>query len=369
MEPFSIQESIETRNEANIKVVGIGGGGSNTINHMHNEGVAKIELVVANTDSQALASSPVNSKIHLGEKLTRGLGAGMKPSVGQAAAEESYEDVKKRLDKSDVVFIAAGLGGGTGTGAAPIIAKAAKEAGALTIAVTTRPFRFEGKKRARLAAKGLEELKAECDSIVVIPNDKLLDIAEKSMGIKESFRMVDDVLHQAVSGMSGVILNYGDNDINVDFADVKTVMQHKGLALMGIGQAQGENAAADALRHAIESPLLDNMSLHGAMGVLVNFHIHPDFSLHKMTEAMDIVYDSADEEADIIFGTITDDSYDPDFVKITIIATGFEKVESEPATYGSTATTSAEPAPKPVQQTLPDIDPADLEIPTFMRNQ
>jgi cell division protein FtsZ len=228
------------------------------------------------------------------------------------------------LSGADIVFISAGLGGGTGTGAAPIIAQAAKEVGALTVSVVTSPFRFEGRKRAKLAKEGLEELKRESDSIIVVPNEKLLSIVEKNLGIKESFRMVDDILAQAVGGISKVILSHGENDINLDFADVKTVMSHRGLALMGAGYATGTNAAYDAAKAAIESPLLDNISIDGAMGVLVHFDVHPDYPIMEIGEAMGIIEESADEDAAVIFGTTTNSNMEIDEVKITIVATGFE---------------------------------------------
>jgi len=326
MEEFEI-DIVETKchtNGAKIKAIGVGGGGGNMINHMISEGINSIDLIVANTDAQALDSSLAPYKMQLGLNATRGLGAGMIPDKGREAALESFEDIKEMLDGSDIVFISAGLGGGTGTGAAPIIAQAAKEVGALTVSIVTSPFKFEGRKRTKLAKEGLEELKRESDSIIVVPNEKLLSIVEKNLGIKESFRMVDDILAQAVGGISKVILSHGDNDINLDFADVKTVMNHRGLALMGTGYSSGAAAAYDAAKMAIESPLLDNISIDGAMGVLVQFDIHPDYPLNGISEAMEIIYDSADEDADVIFGTTTNADMEIDEVKITIVATGFE---------------------------------------------
>ncbi len=326
MEEFEI-DIVETKchtNGAKIKAIGVGGGGGNMINHMISEGINSIDLIVANTDSQALDSSLAPFKMQLGINATRGLGAGMVPDKGREAALESFEDIKTMLEGADIVFISAGLGGGTGTGAAPIIAQAAKEIGALTVSIVTSPFKFEGRKRTKLAKEGLEELKRESDSIIVVPNEKLLSIVEKNLGIKESFRMVDDILAQAVGGISKVILSHGENDINLDFADVKTVMGHRGLALMGAGYATGTNAAYDAAKAAIESPLLDNISIDGAMGVLVHFDIHPDYPIMEIGEAMNIVEESADEDASVIFGTTTDESMDIDEVRITIVATGFE---------------------------------------------
>jgi len=326
MEEFNIN-IVETKcvtNGAKIKAIGVGGGGGNMINHMIEQGVNSIDLIVANTDAQALESSMAPFKMQLGINATRGLGAGMVPDKGREAALESFEDIKSILEGSDIVFISAGLGGGTGTGAAPVIAQAAKEVNALTVAIVTSPFKFEGKKRAKLAKEGLEELKRESDSIIVVPNEKLLSIVEKNLGIKESFKMVDDILTQAVSGISKVILSHGDNDINLDFADVKTVMSHRGLALMGAGYSTGNNAAYDAAKAAIESPLLDNISIDGAMGVLVHFDIHPDYPIMEIGEAMSIVEESADDDAAVIFGTTTNTNMEIDEVRITIVATGFE---------------------------------------------
>ncbi len=324
MEEFNITEATSGVLGAKIKAIGVGGGGGNMINHMINEGVTGIDLLVANTDAQALDASLAPYKMQLGMNVTKGLGAGMKPEVGKAAAEESYDNIKTMLNGADLVFISAGLGGGTGTGAAPIIAQAAKEVGALTVSIVTTPFAFEGRKRKRLAKAGLEELKKESDSIIVVPNERLLSIVEKNLGMRDSFRLVDNVLAQAVSGISNVILSHGANDINLDFADVKTVMSHRGLALMGVGESQGNSAAYDAAKTAIESPLLDNLSIDGAMGILVHFRIHPDYPLAEISEAMDIVEENADEDANIIFGTTTSEDFPIDEVKLTIIATGFE---------------------------------------------
>lgn len=311
-------------NVAKISVIGVGGGGCNMVNHMINEGSHKIDLIAANTDLQVLHISKAPKKIQLGLKLTKGLGAGMKPEVGRDAAIESYEDIKNAIDKADIVFIAAGLGGGTGTGAAAIIAKAAKEAGALTVSVVTKPFSWEGQKRAGLANLGLEELKKVSDSIIVIPNDRLLDIIDENIGMKDAFKIIDNILYQAVNGMSEVILNPGNSDINTDFADVRTIMQHKGMALMGIGRAKGEGAAIKALESAIDSPLLDKMSLSGAKGILIHFNIHPQVSLLAINNVMGAIHDTIDSNAEVIFGTTSDPTLEKDEVKITIVATGFE---------------------------------------------
>ncbi|MBU0925557.1 cell division protein FtsZ [bacterium] len=316
-------------NVAKIAVIGVGGGGCNMINHMINEGSHKIDLIAANTDLQVLHISKAPKKIQLGLKLTKGLGAGMKPEVGRDSAVESYEEIKATLKGADIIFIAAGLGGGTGTGAAAIIAKAAKEIGALTVSVVTKPFTWEGKKRAGLANLGLEELKKVSDSIIIVPNDRLLEIIDENVGMKDAFKIIDNILYQAVNGMSEVILNPGNSDINTDFADVKTIMQHKGMALMGIGRAKGENAAQRALEDAIDSPLLDKVSLNGAKGILIHFNIHPQVSLFAINDVMGSINDRMDSNAEIIFGTTSDSTLEKDEVKITIVATGFESKNDE----------------------------------------
>ena len=381
MEEFSI-DIVETKcntNGAKIKAIGVGGGGGNMINHMIQEGINSIDLIVANTDAQALDSSLAPFKMQLGINATRGLGAGMVPDKGREAALESFEDIKATLEGSDIVFISAGLGGGTGTGAAPIIAQAAKEIGALTVSIVTSPFKFEGRKRTKLAKEGLEELKRESDSIIVVPNEKLLSIVEKNLGIKESFRMVDDILAQAVGGISKVILSHGENDINLDFADVKTVMGHRGLALMGAGYATGVNAAYDAAKAAIESPLLDNISIDGAMGVLVHFDIHPDYPIMEIGAAMNIVEESADEDASVIFGTTTNENMDIDEVRITIVATGFEDKNAiaEPTVRkqttlpeaGATTINTFRSANKMVVGGYNGDHEDILDVPTFLRKQ
>jgi len=311
-------------NVAKIAVVGVGGGGCNMINHMIDEGIYKVDLIVANTDLQALRVSKAPKKIQLGLELTKGLGAGMKPEVGRDSAIESYEEIKESLRGSDIVFVAAGLGGGTGTGAAAIIAKAAKDVGALTVAVVTKPFKWEGKRRTGLANLGLEELKKVTDSIIVVKNDKLKDISDPNIGLKDAFKIVDNILYQAVNGMSEVILKPGTNDINADFADIQTIMQHKGMALMGIGKAKGEDATLKALENAIKSPLLDEVTLSGAQGIMVHWTVNPNIPLSSVTDIMEEINNTIDGDADIIFGTTTDDTLDEDEVKITIVATGFD---------------------------------------------
>ena len=370
---FTVEE-IKNPSGARIVAVGVGGGGGNMIGHMVREGVQGIEMVMINTDSQALDQLDNVKKIQIGAKHTGGLGAGMKPEIVRDSALENYDDIKNVLEGADIVFISAGLGGGTGTGAAPVVAGIAKEVGALTVSVVTKPFNFEGKKRAKLAEMGLDELKKESDSIVVIPNEKLLSIIDKRLGIKESFKIVDSVLAQAVSGTSGVILSSGDNDINLDFADLKTVMSHKGMALMGVGEFEGENAAYEAIKSAIESPLLDNMSINGAMGVLVHFKISPDFPTLELHEAMQVVNETAHEDADIIFGTSTDPELPDNYVKITIVATGFEHTDEKKANNesfeGDEKATSPKLKIRPRLVVGSDIlDENDLDTPAYIRRQ
>ena len=386
MEEFNITESTAGIHGAKIKAIGVGGGGGNMINHMIREGIEGIDLIVANTDAQALDASIAPYKMQLGINSTKGLGAGMKPEVGAEAAKESFDSIKTMLEGADLVFISAGLGGGTGTGAAPVIAEAAKEVGALTVSIVTSPFKFEGRKRERLAKAGLEELKKESDSIIVVPNERLLSIVEKNLGMRDSFRLVDSVLSQAVGGISNVILSHGANDINLDFADVKTVMSHRGLALMGVGESTGNSAAYDAAKTAIESPLLDNLSIDGAMGILVHFHIHPDYPLAEIAEAMDIVEENADENANIIFGTTTSESIPLDQVKLTIIATGFEdpsdigqQAKPEETSINNNPTIIRRPMPNSsmgnsnnMQKVVGGYDASNkdyLDTPTFLRKQ
>ncbi|MDO9208399.1 MAG: cell division protein FtsZ [Sulfuricurvum sp.] len=372
MEPFSIKEST-TLTGARIVAVGVGGGGGNMIGHMLKEQIPGIELIIANTDAQALERCHASTKIQIGVKLTKGLGAGMKPEVGKESALENFEDLARALDGADIVFVAAGLGGGTGTGAAPIIAKIAREMGALTIAVVTKPFAFEGRKRLQLAEEGLEELKNESDSIVVIPNDKLLSIIDPKMGLKESFKIVDSVLARAVSGTSGMILASGENDINLDFADLQTVMSHRGLALMGVGEYKGENAAYEAIKNAIESPLLDNMSITGALGVLVHFNTHPDFPLMELSSAMEVVHKSVDDSAEVIFGTTTHEDFPLDFIRITLVATGFEKRAAQGINNSEFENKEMSIKPRVVVRAAMvsngDYSEDFLDVPTFMRQQ
>jgi cell division protein FtsZ len=347
-------------NIARISVIGVGGGGCNMVNHMINEGIYKVDLIVANTDLQALRASKAPKKIQLGLELTKGLGAGMKPEVGRDSAIESFEDIKEAVTSSDIVFIAAGLGGGTGTGAASIVAKASKEVGALTVAVVTKPFKWEGKRRTGLANLGLEELKKVTDSIIIIKNDKLKEISDLNTGMKDAFKAVDNILYQAVNGMSEVILKPGANDINADFADIKTIMKYKGMALMGIGRAKGEDAAQKALENAIKSPLLDEVSLKGAQGIMVHWTINGDIGFNLVTDIMEEISDTIEADAEMIFGTTTDDTLEVDEVKITIVATGFD-IQNENIDLKQDSIID-NPTP-----TLTPNDPAYYETPPLMR--
>jgi cell division protein FtsZ len=349
-------------NVAKIAVIGVGGGGCNMVNHMIREGIQKIDLIVSNTDLKALRTSEAPMKIQLGPILTNGYGTGMKPEVGRDSAIESYEKLKEALEGTDIVFIAAGLGGGTGTGAGAIVAKAAKELGALTVAVVTKPFSWEGKRRELLATIGLEELKKHTDSIIVIKNDKLKEMGTADMGVKEAFRMVDNILYQAVNGMCEVILKPTNSDINVDFADVKTIMQHRGMALMGIGKGKGENAAKDALENAIKSPLLDTVSIESAKGIMIHWTFNKNLSLFSITDIMENINASIDTNADIIFGTATDDTLAVDEVKITIIATGFEKLSEEKVTVDNLKNNTDEMQPIDIGN-----NPNYYDTPPFMR--
>ena len=305
---------------ATIKVIGVGGAGNNAVNRMIDAGIKNVEFIAVNTDRQALQLSKASTKIQIGEKLTRGLGAGANPDIGAQAAEESKAEVAEALRGADMVFVTSGMGGGTGTGAAPIVAATAKEMGILTIGVVTKPFTFEGKKRLAQAERGIENLKGKVDTLVVIPNDKLLQVIDRKTSIVEAFRMADDVLRQGVQGISDLISVPGL--INLDFADVKTIMLDRGMAHMGIGVASGENRAEDAAKQAIQSPLLET-SIEGARGVIINITGGSDVGLHEANTAAELIQRSADPEANIIFGSVTDDSMG-DEIRITVIATGFE---------------------------------------------
>ncbi|MFA5001157.1 MAG: cell division protein FtsZ [Candidatus Paceibacterota bacterium] len=310
----------EIESFARIKVVGVGGSGTNAVTHMVEQKVQGVEFIALNTDAQHLQNSRASKKIHIGKNLTRGLGTGMDPELGRHAAEESLEDIQNVLKGADMVFISCGLGGGTGTGAAPVVAKIAKELGALTIGVVTRPFYFEGKQRQAIADKGIEEVRKEVDAIISIPNDRLLTLISHDTTCTSAFAMCDEVLKQAVEGISNTITMPGK--INADFADIRTIMQNSGSALMGVGVASGENRAVEAAKMAISSPLLD-VSINGAKGILFTVAGGDDVTLFELQEAAKIITETIDPEAKVIFGTIRDDKMKKNEVKITVIACGF----------------------------------------------
>lgn len=316
-----LEFEIDVDQFANIKVIGVGGGGSNAVNRMITAGLKGVEFIAVNTDSQALYLSQADNKIQIGAKLTKGLGAGANPEVGQKAAEENREELAHALRGADMVFVTAGMGGGTGTGAAPIVAELAREAGALTVGVVTKPFTFEGRKRHAQADGGISNLKSKVDTLITIPNDRLLQVIDKHTSIVEAFRIADDVLRQGVQGISDLIAVPGL--INLDFADVKTIMTETGSALMGIGIGGGENRAAEAARAAISSPLLET-SIEGAKGVLLNITGGSSLGLFEVNEAAEIIAQAADPEANIIFGAVIDEAMQ-DEVRVTVIATGFDQ--------------------------------------------
>jgi cell division protein FtsZ len=318
---ISIEFAEDAELQAKIKVVGVGGGGGNAINTMIQAGLEGVEFIAANTDTQALATNLAPEKIPLGGGLTRGLGAGAQPEIGRKAALEDAKRIAETLEGADMVFVTAGMGGGTGTGAAPIIAQIARDQGALTVAVVTKPFGFEGRRRMRNALDGLEELGTAVDTIITIPNEKLLDVSEDDMSMLDAFRRADDVLLQAVRGISDLIVHTGT--INVDFADVKTIMSATGRALMGTGYGRGDNRALEAAEIAVNSPLLDDISIQGATGILINFTAGPDIKTKEISQAASFIQQAAHEDANIIFGLVTDPDMG-DVVKVTVIATGFD---------------------------------------------
>ena len=308
---------------ATIKVIGVGGGGNNAVNRMIEHGVEGVEFIAVNTDAQALNLSKAETKLQIGGKLTRGLGAGANPEIGKKAAEESKEQLEEVLQGADMIFVTAGRGGGTGTGAAPVIAQISKDLGALTVGVVTRPFSFEGRRRSTQAISGIDTLKSSVDTLIVIPNDRLLEIVDKNTPMLEAFREADNVLRQGVQGISDLIAKPGL--INVDFADVKTIMYDKGSALMGIGVATGENRASEAAKKAISSPLLET-SIDGAHGILMNITGGMNLSLYEVQEAADLVTQSADNEVNVIFGSVINESLKDEII-VTVIATGFNEIE------------------------------------------
>lgn len=378
---LEFESSIDTL--ATIKVIGVGGGGNNAVNRMIEHGVQGVEFISVNTDAQALNLSKAEVKMQIGAKLTRGLGAGANPEVGKKAAEESKEQIEAALQGADMVFVTCGMGGGTGTGAAPVVAQIARDLGALTVGVVTRPFSFEGRKRATQATGGIASMKESVDTLIVIPNDRLLEIVDKSTPMLEAFREADNVLRQGVQGISDLIAVPGL--INLDFADVKTIMSNKGSALMGIGVAAGENRAAEAAKKAISSPLLET-SIDGAQGVLLNITGGSNLSLYEVQEAADIVATASDQEVNMIFGSVINDNLKDEIV-VTVIATGFneEVIQPKPTRPAlgqqQQKPVSGMPKREPKREEAPQQEPTRntppqqqqgediLDIPTFLRNR
>ena len=360
-----LEFDIDMEHFAQIKVIGVGGGGNNAVNRMISSGLRGVEFISINTDKQALFLSKANTKIQIGDKLTKGLGAGGNPDIGEKAAEESKDEISQAIKGADMVFVTAGMGGGTGTGGAPVVAQIAKEMGILTVGVVTKPFTFEGRKRMQHAERGVENLKGIVDTLVTIPNDRLLQVAEKKTSIIDAFRIADDVLRQGVQGISDLIAIPGL--VNLDFADVKTIMTDTGLAHMGIGRASGESRAEEAAKMAIQSPLLET-SIEGAKGVLLNITGGPDLGIFEVNIAAELVQKSADPDANIIFGAVIDENL-RDEMLITVIATGFDRsprikkpVVKEPG---------KEEKEKTGEKVEDDIDKKfnedELDIPTFLR--
>ncbi|MFZ2487932.1 MAG: cell division protein FtsZ [Anaerolineae bacterium] len=358
-------------NFAKIRVIGVGGGGSNAVNRMIAAGIQGVEFIVVNTDAQALLDANSPQRMRIGDKLTRGLGAGGDPEIGEKAALESQEDLAMIVDGADMVFVTAGIGGGTGTGAAPVVAKLAREAGALTIGVVTRPFTFEGAKRRRAAEEGLRRLKEQVDTLIVIPNDRLLQIVDKKSTIRDAFSIADDVLRQGIQGISELITIPGL--INLDFADVRAVMENGGSALMAIGSASGDNRAQQAAEQAIASKLLD-VSIDGAQSILFNVTGGMDMTLHEVNEAAEIIRATAHPECNIIFGAVLDPSMDGE-LRVTVIATGFEmaaearKPVTNTASNYPSAVAHHERSDKTVPFPVRTYNPDDLEIPAFLRKR
>jgi cell division protein FtsZ len=394
---FELEE--QPGQNARMKVVGVGGGGGNAVNRMIEEYLAGVQFISVNTDAQALAGSRSDVKVQIGKKLTRGLGAGARPEIGRQAIEENRDEVLEHLQGADLVFVTCGMGGGTGTGAAPIIAQIAKDIGALTVGIVTKPFLFEGRKRMKQAEMGITELRRNVDTMIVVPNERLLAVVGKGIPFQDALKKADEVLLNATRGIASLITSTGI--INVDFADVRTVMQNGGAALMGTGIGRGENRAMEAAQQAISSPLLDNVSIQGASGVLINIIGGNDLTLGEATQISEIIHDAVGDEAQIIFGAGNDSRMEGE-VRVTVIATGFDRaVTGEPvverganaqvlpfpqrrsgsgAGSAPTSAQTASPAPKPASQPFvrpapapvnrqQPADVADMEIPTFIRRQ
>jgi cell division protein FtsZ len=393
---FELEETVQQN--ARMKVTGVGGGGGNAVNRMIEEHLTGVEFISVNTDAQALLNSRSDIKVQIGKKLTRGLGAGARPEIGRQAIEENREDVSRVLQGADLVFVTCGMGGGTGTGAAPIIAAMAREMGALTVGIVTKPFLFEGKKRMKQAEMGIAEMRKHVDTMIVVPNERLLAVAGKGMPFLDALKKADEVLLNATRGISTLISVTGL--VNVDFADVRTVMQNGGSALMGTGTGKGENRALEAAQQAISSPLLDNVSINGATGALVNITGGTDLTLGEVTQISDTIHDAAGDDADVIFGAVVDPAMEGE-VRVTVIATGFDRHEAKEAGVGrasgviqfpqrqvaglrasgqqvAAAGGGATPG-APARRSSPQLTPppsaplaeplSDMEIPTFIRRQ
>ncbi len=392
---FELEESVQQN--ARMKVVGVGGGGGNAVNRMIEEHLTGVEFISVNTDAQALLNSRSDIKVQIGKKLTRGLGAGARPEIGRQAIEENRDDAGRTIHGADLVFVTCGMGGGTGTGAAPIIAAMAREMGALTVGIVTKPFLFEGKKRMKQAEMGIAEMRKHVDTMIVVPNERLLAVAGKGMPFLDALKKADEVLLNATRGISTLISVTGL--VNVDFADVRTVMQNGGSALMGTGTGKGDNRALEAAQQAISSPLLDNVSINGATGALVNITGGADLTLGEVTQISDTIHDAAGEDADVIFGAVVDPAMEGE-IRVTVIATGFDRRDVKEAgpraagviqfpqrqsaglrasgTQQAAAAGGASPAPAgprrsgtaPATGTPPAAEPlSDMEIPTFIRRQ
>jgi cell division protein FtsZ len=347
-----------------IKVIGVGGGGTNAVNRMVDAGVTGVEFIAVNTDAQALLMSDADVKIHIGAQVTRGLGAGADPEVGRAAAQETRDELKEALKGSDMIFVTAGKGGGTGTGAAPIVAEIGRELGVLTVGVVTKPFAFEGRRRLEVATAGIDELRERVDTLIVIENDRLLQVIEKKTSVVDAFRLADDVLRQGVQGITDLITIPGL--VNLDFADVRTIMRDAGSALMGIGIASGENRAAEAARIAVSSPLLES-SIEGATGILLNVTGGSDVGLFEVNEAAEVVTSAADANANVIFGAVIDDSMSDD-VRVTVIATGFGPQRRRRRPSSGERVPVAPTSPRNGGGSTFDIPDEVLDVPSFLRD-
>ena len=381
---FELEEAISQN--ARMKVVGVGGGGGNAVNRMIDEHLMGVEFITVNTDAQALMNTKADTRVQIGKKLTRGLGAGARPEIGRQAIEENKDDVLRVLDGADLVFVTCGMGGGTGTGAAPVISQLARDVGALTVGIITKPFLFEGRKRMRQAEIGIAEIRKRVDTMIVVPNERLLAVVGKNVPFQDALKKADEVLLHATQGISTLITVTGL--VNVDFADVRTVMQHGGAALMGTGVGRGDDRAIEAAQDAISSPLLDNVSILGSTGVLVNITGGADLTLGDVNQISEIVHEAAGDQAEIIFGAVTDSAMEGE-IRVTVIATGFDKALDHDSTLGRSSVPGvlhfpqrtviggggAALAPAPIQQPLatPDTqqpgEVSEMEIPTFIRRQ